>query len=114
MKKATSPQSRLQNHPASLKLCKVLTTFDNTLARNGFYSLPLAQVFKSRHSVTQARKPWFFCTLKPIFDIGRGGISSIQKRFTVKTYAPFYGGFEHPDCLQKQLIQKTIGGIHHA
>jgi len=30
MRKATSPQSRLSTQSASLKLCKILTTFDNT------------------------------------------------------------------------------------
>jgi len=84
--------------------------FDN----HNILPLMYRQVFKSLHSVTQARKPWFFCALKPVFCIGRGGIGSIQKRLAVKTYAPFYGGFEHPDCLQKQSIQKIIGGHVHA
>lgn len=106
MKKAASLQDSFSHDSEGNPIAKL----------DEFNALPLSfgSVFKSRQSDTQARKPWFFCALKPILNIGRGGIGSIQKRFTVKTYAPFFGGFEHPDCLQKQFIQKTKGAHTHA
>ncbi|MDX8382488.1 MAG: hypothetical protein R8M45_00305, partial [Ghiorsea sp.] len=99
MKKATSLQSSLSRDSES----------NTTAVLDEINTLPLlyGQVFKNHQSDTQARKPWFFCALKSMLCIDRGGIGSMQKRFTVKTYAPYFGGFEHPDCLQKQSIQKT-------
>ncbi|MDX8384704.1 MAG: hypothetical protein R8M45_11525 [Ghiorsea sp.] len=43
-----------------------------------FYSW---QGLTTRQSVTQARKPWFFCTLFRVLIFGRGGTSSIKYPF---------------------------------
>jgi len=115
MRKATPLRSRLSTQPASLKLCKVLTTFDNTLARNGFYSLPLAQgVVTLQLSATMTVIHGFFV---PCFQflLGRGGAYSIQDLFKGR-YARrlLLAVTNTPISLVRNHLVKTKGGIHHA
>jgi len=113
MKKATSPQSRLSTHPASLKLCKVYSSFDNTLARNGFYSLPLAQGLRTLHSVAHACYACFFVPCSQ-FLMGRGGTGQYKSDLFVKSVRRSMAVLNTPIALRGNQLRKLIGGIHHA
>ena len=76
--------------------------------------LQLRYGLETVRSVTQARKPWFFCALPEVFLFGRGGAYSIQDLSKGRYARRSVAVSNTPIALESNHLEKHTGEHNHA
>jgi len=106
MKKATSLQSSLS--------CENESNHINKFDLNNTLTLQYGQGLRTLTSVLHARYSVFFCALKPVFCIGRGGAVQCKSGLSVKAARRSSTVLNTPIALRSNQLKKILGGHHHA
>jgi len=84
--------------------------FDNTKP----LTLQYGQGLRTLQSVLHARYSVFFCALKPVLCIGRGGAVQYKSGLSVKAARRSLAVLNTPIALRSNQLKKTKGGHNHA